>query len=211
MDEADDEEIQASCKEMAEYVESLVGEAKDDLHRERFFATPAGMFDNMWATVLMREDLDHSVQQWRVHRLRSDAQRSPAREEPDVSSEEDDAMAENVGPAEASEPNPDGFMHNCTRLPRGHDVALAHAEIVLLDRTLSQFDAHYDEVCLASEQERSTDPQRHAATASPKACPDGLQTQRALGAEEMLTRPRRRRGAFRVDPKVLEAKVSKKV
>ena len=61
MDEADNEEIQASCKEMAEYVESLVGEAKDGLHRERFFATPVGMFDNMWATALMREDLDHSV------------------------------------------------------------------------------------------------------------------------------------------------------
>ena len=150
MDEADNEEIQASCKEMAEYVGSLVGEAKDDLHRERFFATPAGMFDNMWATVLMREDLDHSVQQWRAHRLRSDALRSPAKEEPDVPSEEDEAMAENVVLAEASEPNPDGFMRNCTRLLRGHDVALAHTEIVMLDRALSQFDARCDAVFLAS-------------------------------------------------------------
>ena len=71
----------------------------------------------------MREDLDQSVQQWRSHRLRSDAQRSGAKEEPDAPSEEDDAVAQNVRLAEASEPNPDGFMHNCIRLPRGHVVA----------------------------------------------------------------------------------------
>ena len=42
------------------------------------------------------------------------------------------------------------------------------------------------------------------------ACPDGVPAQQALEAEEKATRPRCRRGAFHVDPKVLEAKVSKR-
>ena len=142
--------------------------------------------------------------------MRPNAQPSAANEEQDGPNDEDDGTAEDVELTEASEPNPDGFLHNCIRLPRGHDVALAHAEIVLLDRTLSQFDAHYDEVFLASAQEASTPPHRHVATASPTACLDGLQAQQAVEAEERATLPRRRRGAFHVDPKVLEAKVSKR-
>ena len=155
---------------------------------------------------------------------------SVANEEQDETNEEADGMADAVEATEAAEPNPDGFLHTCIRLPRGHDVALAHAEIVLLDRTLSLFDAHYDEVLLASEQRANRDPQRHdviaspttgldgsqadplnhVATASPTACLDGLQVQQILEAEETSTRPRRRRGAFHLDPKVLEAKVSKR-
>ena len=186
------------------------------------------MFENMWATVLMRDDLDHSVQQWRAHRLRPNAQPSDANEEQAETHEEADGVAEAVAVTEAPEPNPDGFLHTCIRLPRGHNVALAHVAIVLLDRTLSQFDAHYDEVFLASEQRANMDPQRHGSIASPTpgldgsradpqkhvatarstACLDGLQAQRATEAEETSTRPRRRRGAFHLDPKVLEAKVS---
>ena len=63
---------------------------------------------------------------------------------------------------------------------------------------------------LGSEQQRSTGPHVRAATASSTACPDGLAAQQAFEAEEKATRPRRRRGAFHVDPKVLEAKVSKR-
>ena len=101
-------------------------------------------------------------------------------------------------------------MHACTRLPRGHDLALAHAELVLLDRTLSQFDAHYDEVCLASEQVRVAESKKHLSTASSTASLEGPQSERAFEDTESTMRPRRRRGAFRLDPKVLEAKLSKR-
>ena len=137
-------------------------------------------------------------------------------------------MAEAVDVTEAPEPNPDGCLQTCIRLPRGHAVALAHAEIVLLDRTLSQFDAHDDGVFLASELRANmvpkhyvstssstaclvgsqADPQKHVATTSPTACLDGLQVQQAPEAEETSTCRRCRRGAFHLDPKVLEAEVS---
>ena len=50
----DDDESIASYQEMEELVQRLVAEQKEDLHQERFFATLAGMFENMWATVLLR-------------------------------------------------------------------------------------------------------------------------------------------------------------
>ena len=74
-------ELAAAHKEMVELVHSFLGEQKDDLHQERFYATPSGMFENIWATVLLREDLDHSVQQWRACRLRPNAQPSTASEQ----------------------------------------------------------------------------------------------------------------------------------
>ena len=85
-------------------------------------------------------------------------------------------------------------MRPLKRLPKGHLVALAHAEKVLLDQTLAQFDAHYDEMFLLEEQER-------------------IRTEAAAeGAEPEPGRllPRRRRNAYRVDPRVLEARLSKR-
>ena len=92
---------------------------------------------------------------------------------------------------------------------------------MLLDRTLSQFDAHDDAVFLVAEQGSKTDPHMHASSSSPTACLDGarasptsllagLQVQQATEAEQTSTRPRRRRGAFHLDPKALEAKVSER-
>ena len=122
MVETNDDELVANHHEMVELVPSLLGEQKDDLHQEMFFATPAGMFENMWAIVLLRDDFDHSVQQWRAHRLRSIAQRSVANEQQDETHEEADGVAEAVDATEAPEPNLDGFLHMCIRLPRGFDV-----------------------------------------------------------------------------------------
>ena len=111
---------------------------------------------------------------------------------------------------ETSAPHPDRFVHCCSRLPRGHDVALAHAELVLLGRTLSQFDARYDEVFLATEQVSIAEAKKHLSTTSPTPSVYGPQSQQALEDTESTMRPRRRRGAFRLDPKVLEAKLSKR-
>ena len=79
------------------------------------------------------------------------------------------------------------------RLPKGHLVALAHAEEVLLDRTLAQFDAHYDERFLLDEQDRI-----RAQVAA-----EGAESEAAT------MQPRRRRSASLVDPRVLEAHICK--
>ena len=82
--------------------------------------------------------------------MRPNAQLNDAIEGEYETHEEADGLTEVVGATEATEPNLDGFMHTCIRLPRGHDAVLAHAEIVLWGHTLSQFGAHHDEVFLAS-------------------------------------------------------------
>ena len=133
-----------------------------------------------------------------------DDQDLPSEVEGDANAAEDMESTETLGP------NPDGFVHCCSRLPRGHDVALAHAELVLLDRALLQFDAHYDKVFLATEQVRIAEAKKHLSTSSPTPSVDGPQSQQALEDTERTIRPRRRRGAFRLDPKVLEARVSKR-
>ena len=58
----------AAHAEMVQYLQDLVSEHTDDLHHERFFAKPAGLFVNMWEAVLMRDELDHAGQAWRARR-----------------------------------------------------------------------------------------------------------------------------------------------
>ena len=83
-------------------------------------------------------------------------------------------------------------MRPLKRLPKGHLVVLAHAEEVLLDRTLAQFDAHYDQCFLRDEQER-------------------IRAQVVAAVTDAASlRPHRRRNASRVDPRVLEAHISKR-
>ena len=159
----------------------------------------------------MRDDLDHAVHQWRVHRLWASLRISGGNDDEEVPNDQEQiGLAVNEESAEAAGPNPDGFAHHCIRLPRGHAVALAHDELVLLDRTLAHFDEHDDETFLASEQAKSIGQQCDAPIATPTACPEGSQLQQSHGVAEKATRPRRRRGAFHLDPKVLEARVAKR-
>ena len=44
-------------EELQRHLQSLVGEQKQDLHRERFPLTPEGLFDQIWEAVLVRDDL----------------------------------------------------------------------------------------------------------------------------------------------------------
>ena len=93
---ADDEEGRATHDEMMRYLQSLLSERKEDIHQEKFFATPAGLFDNIWEAVLMRDDLDHAVQQWSGHRLRTSARISPGNEGEEVPLDaEDNGEADN--------------------------------------------------------------------------------------------------------------------
>ena len=72
------------------------------------------------------------------------------------------------------------------------------------------FGKHYGAHFLALEQTTCTATQGDAPTASPTACPEGSQLQQTQGATQKAARPRRRRGAFHLDFKVLEARVSKR-
>ena len=49
-------------QELLKLSEELVGEQKQDLHRERFPLTPEGNFDQIWEAVLVRDDLEQSWQ-----------------------------------------------------------------------------------------------------------------------------------------------------
>ena len=180
-------------EELQRHLQSLVGEQKQDLHRERFPLTPEGLFDQIWEAVLVRDDLEQSLQDWRAMRLEAVAQdaQAAAADGDDVDAEAEDASHELQS---SEQPQPDNFVRPLTRLPKGHLVALAHAEEVLLDRTLAQLDAHYDECFMRFEQER-------------------IRTEAAAeGAEPEpgTLLPRRRRNAYRVDPRVLEARLSKR-
>ena len=69
----------------------------------------------------------------RLEAVAQDAQAAAA-DGGDADAEAEDASHE----LQASEqPQPDNFVRPLTRLPKGHLVALAHAEEVLLDRTLA--------------------------------------------------------------------------
>ena len=101
---------------------------------------------------------------------------------------------EEDGSAEAREddliPNPDGFASGGERLPKGYAVATAHAEAVLLDRVRAQLEKHYDQVFIDEWLQKE-----HARQ----------MTGRGSAEEDGPCTPPRRRGAHRVDKKVLEA------
>jgi len=108
------------------HLQSLVGEQKQDLHRERFPLTPEGLFDQIWEAVLVRDDLEQSLQDWRAMRLEAVAQDAQA-----AAADGDDADAEAEDTSHelqsSEQPQPDNFVRPLTRLPKGHLVALAHA------------------------------------------------------------------------------------
>ena len=135
-------------------LEELVREQKQDLHGERFPLTPEGLFDQIWEAVLVRDDLEQSLPDWRAMRLEAVAQdaQAAAADGDDADAEAEDASHDLQS---SEQPQPDNFVRPLTRLPQGHLVALAHAEEVLLDRTLAQFDAHYDELFLVEEQQKN--------------------------------------------------------
>ena len=142
---------------------------------------------------MVRDDLEQSLQDWRAMRRKAvadDAQAAAADGDDDADAEAEDASHELQS---SEQPHPDNFVRPLKRLPKGHLVALAHAE-VLLDRTLAKLDAHYDECFLRDEQERI-----RAQVVAEGAVTDAASLQ-----------PLRRRNACQVDPKLLEAHISKR-
>ena len=74
-------EDRAIQEELLKLPEGLVGEQKQDLHRERSPLTPEGLFDQICRAVLVRDGLDQSLQDWRALRLEAvahDAQAAAA-------------------------------------------------------------------------------------------------------------------------------------
>ena len=109
--------------------------------------------------------------------------------------EDEEVTAEQYCEA-TDDPDPDSFVPQCQRLPKGHTVATAHAEQVLLDRVRALLDAHYDEVFLSAWHDKYKVQE--------------VQEQEPGAALSKARQPPRRRGAHRIDSKVLEARTSQR-
>ncbi len=177
-------------KEIQNLLNELVSEHPDDIHRERFHTTPHGMFTEIFRALLVRAGHDLTVDEWTKATLRRAAlQREDGEDEPDG---DDGDAAE----AASADPDPDGFVPQSSRLPKGHSVATAHAEAVLLDRVRALFDQHYDDVFLRDW--------------SAKSFAAGSGEVKDASGEESPPKAPRRRGAHRVDAKVLEARLAQR-
>ena len=116
----------------------------EDVRLEHFSHTPPEMFREMLAVVEMRRTQQTSTVAWQNRRLQRAKQ--AASHEANVE-DEDAGHANGTGVAQAKgPPDPDGFVPPLQRLPKGHAIATAHAEIVLLDRTRALLDMHYDSI-----------------------------------------------------------------
>ena len=105
----------------------------------RFSSTPYELYKEMLSAVLCRDSQEAGAQKWLRQRLNV----AMAQVDPD----DDD---ENLPEADAPDAvNPDGYVPRGERLPKGHAIATAHAEAVLLDRVRELLDRHYDEVFVA--------------------------------------------------------------
>ena len=102
-------------EEQQRLLQSFDGEQDPDLHRERFPLTTEGLFDQIWEAVLVRDDLDQSLQAWRAMRLEAvahDAQEAAA-DGVDADADAEDASPE-LQPTE--QPQPDNYTRPLKRL-----------------------------------------------------------------------------------------------
>ena len=150
------EELYA-CNELRGVLAQLLSTQSDDVRKERFASTPADLYEQMATAVRAREEPEAAMAAWvrgRVRRAAAQASREQAEAaggEPPCAASSKDASGHvdaDVGemPDRGDEPQPDGFISVSTRLPKGHALATAHAEAVLLDRVRAVLDRHYDDV-----------------------------------------------------------------
>jgi hypothetical protein len=143
-----------------------------DVHRERFSATPLGLF----------RELERGVEHWesgalacadrrrrRLQELRARLAADPGPQGDDSEEDGDEAGAED-GERKADQqakefrktwksapenrPDPDGFVpRERTRLPKDHELATQHGKEALLDHVRTLLDLHYDEAARARVRE----------------------------------------------------------
>ena len=195
LSEEEGHRLQLAWDEIVRIVQDFSSEEPEDIHHERFQATPYGLFSEMFRAMLARTGADAAAEDWRRSTLER-AARKKQEGEANLDSEDEKEAAPAAAAGDA--PNPDGFGPVCRRLPKGHAVATAHAEAVLLDRTRALLDLHYDAVFLAAWEAKA-------------ACELPQEEGAADANEDPGTRQvPRRRGAHRVDRKVLEARLAQR-
>ncbi len=187
----DSERAQLAWGEIAKLAQGLASESCDDIQAESFHATPRDLFTEMFQAVLLRSRLDAAAEDWRRNVL---TQAARQRHEGDAELESEDEPCADA--TCSADPNPDGFVPRCRRRPKGHTVATAHAEAVLLDRTRIALDEHYDAVFREEWLARQAERQRGSEAADED------------GDERDLSSAPRRRGAYKIDRKVMEARLS---
>ena len=194
------EDMEVAWDEAHRLLEQLVSEHVDDVHRERFLSTPTGLYRAMLQALSARGPCEVSFDCWQRQQMRA-AHR--ARDEGDAASANPTTVASAI---QGGEPGPDGFAEPGKRLSKGYAIATAHAETVLLDRTRALLDRHYDDIFHArwlqgQEEKRIRKSEQEGG--------DDEKDKRATADETEMRRPKRR-GAHRVDPKVLEAQTTRR-
>ena len=163
MSEDEGQHLQLAWDEIARVTQEFTSEEPGDMHQERFSATPYGLFSEMFRAMLARTGSDAAAEDWRRNTLRR-AARKKDEGEANLDSEDETAAADAAAVAPVDAPKPDGFVPVCRRLPKGHAVATAHAEAVLLDRTRALLDLHYDAVFLAAWEAKAACSLQQAGT-----------------------------------------------
>ncbi len=140
----------------------------EDIRRERFAATPKGLFEEMRRGVVSWAEHGRACAARRDRRLLerrerraatrpadseaanadSDGEAEPHGERPEDAEEDADREAQTFRQgwrsAPADEPRPDDFVPKRRNLPRDHDLATDHAEELLLDAVRALLDLHYE-------------------------------------------------------------------
>ena len=216
-DAADEPEAQERAFGFAEILRllaSLESECDEEIRRARFSSTPLGLYREMLAALDAREPQMQAAAVWLQRRLREaeaaesddDEVFEEGQREEEEEEDEEEASAEDVGHGSelkaGEHPNPDGFVPSGARLPKGHRIATAHAEAVLLDRVRALMDVHYDEVFTAEWlAKRTADPVDATAGPAPAAADC-----KKKGPPTAPHRPK----AYRLDARVLEAHCSQR-
>ena len=179
--------------EIISLIALLLSEDVEDVHMEAFPQTPFELFREMftaWKARYYRETAGNSWTQKRIADATKVAADAGASDTDD--NDETDAAKASTSQSDAyvKKPEPDGFVPKSKFLPKGHAMATAHAEAVLLDRVRAQLDAHYDDVF--QRQWLS----KHSAGQDD--CGD-------KGSEPKMPK---RRGAHKVDARIMEARAA---
>ena len=102
--------MQLAWDEIACVVQNFASEEPEDVHSERFQATPYGLFSEMFRAMLARAGSDTAAEDWRRSTLRRAVRKI---QDGDANLESEDEKEAAASPVDA--PTPDSFVPVCKR------------------------------------------------------------------------------------------------
>ncbi len=122
------------AEQMVQWLQRLSSTQRDEVFEECFPDTPRGCYEEIWEKLSMLETrVTRRVERHALRLAGMAAHVSKAAEEEGQAS-----------PPSNEQCDPDGYGATLLRLPKGHEVATAHAEAVMLDRMQASLELHYD-------------------------------------------------------------------